>query len=71
MAYICSYCSKGVVESLPAYCPSCNRPLTVLKPIIPVTEYQHCTWCKFNGTFTVPGNCPNCSKYLKGFIVNH
>ena len=29
--YRCSYCNKGYVDTLPAYCPVCKRPLTVEK----------------------------------------
>lgn len=68
MPYKCTYCNKGIIDNLPAYCPVCDRPLTVIKPKTPVTKNNKCTWCKYEGYFTVPGNCPNCTTYLKGFL---
>lgn len=66
--YRCSYCNEGVVESLPAYCPVCGRPLTVIKP--DETQYGRfmCIWCHDTSYKRVPGYCPNCGRYLKGFL---
>lgn len=68
--YSCSYCNSGVVKTLPAYCPSCKKYLTVIKPEKQTEGYYICSYCGDSNFKKVPGFCPSCGEYLKGFLPN-